>query len=149
MTRVAVVLLLAGSVTSAAPVPKALKPKTPLLEGRWEAVVLRSSGNDFTKSTPWVWDISGETVTRHMKNGDGTLRLDGTATLTRPDPERPADMDYTLPGGNGGSLFRAVVEVVGDELVINFAELNQARPPDMTELKSGYLYKFKRVEDKK
>jgi uncharacterized protein (TIGR03067 family) len=148
MTRVAVALLLAGSAV-AAPVPKALKPKAPPLEGRWEAVVLRSSGNDFTKSTPWVWEISGETVTRHVKNGDGTLRLDGTATLTRPDPDRPADMDYTLPSGNGpGSLFRAVVEVSGDELVINFAELNQARPPDMTELRSGYYYKFKRIEDK-
>lgn len=149
MSRVAVVTLLAAAVVAAAPVPKALKPKVPLLDGRWEAVVLRSSGSDFTKSTPWVWDIKGETVTRHMKNGDGTLRLDGTATLTRPDPDRPADMDYTLPGGNGGSLFRAVVEVVGDELVINFAELNQPRPHDMTELKSGYYYKFKRVEEKK
>lgn len=147
MLRATAILLLATTAV-AAPVPKAVKAKVRSVDGTWEAVLLHSSGADFTKSTPWVWEISGETVTRHLRQPDGTLRLDGTATLTRPDPTRPDEMDYTLPNGDSGSLFRAVVEVNGDELTINFAELNQTRPPDMTELKSGYLYRFKRVTDK-
>jgi hypothetical protein len=144
MLRTTAVLVLAATAV-AAPVPKALK-KQPTLDGRWEAVALRSSGSDFLKNTPWVWDFDGEKVTRHLKQGDGSLRADGPATLTRPDESRPDEVDYILPSGNSSVLFRARIEVTADELVINFAEANATRPPDMTELKQGYYYKFKRVE---
>jgi hypothetical protein len=95
-----------------------------------------------------VWDFDGEKVTRHYKQGDGTLRTDGPATLTRPDAGKPDEVDYSLPSGNSSVLFRARIQISGDELVINFAEANADRPPDMTELKQGYYYKFKRVEMK-
>ncbi len=144
MLRLGIVLLTAGAAL-AAPVPKAIK-KAPVLDGRWEAITLRASGNDFTRADPWVWDIDGDTVTRHAKQKDGSLLLDGPATLTRPDAKQPDEVDYLLPSGNQHTLFRARIEVSGNELVINFANVNDPRPLDMTELKSGYFYRFKRVD---
>jgi uncharacterized protein (TIGR03067 family) len=147
MLRLGIVVLLSAGAALAAPVPKALK-KAPALDGRWEAVALRASGNAFTRTDPWVWDIDGETVTRHAKQKDGSLLADGPATLTRPDARQPDEVDYLLPSGQQSTLFRARIEVSGDELVINFANVNATRPPDMTELKDGYHYRFKRVEKK-
>ena len=144
MLRLGIVLLAAGTAL-AAPVPKALK-KAPVLDGRWEAVTLRASGNDFNRAEPWVWDFDGDTIARHYRQKDGTLRPDGSASLTRPDAKQPNEVDYLLPSGNQPTLFRARIEVSGDELVINFANVNDPRPPDMTELKNGYHYRFKRVE---
>lgn len=144
MLRFGIVLLTAAACV-AAPVPKSLK-RSPTLNGRWESVELRSSGNVFARDTTWVWDIDGETVTRHNKQRDGSLLPDGPAALTRPDAGRLDEVDYTLSPGNQPSLFRARVEVTRDELVINFANVNDPRPPDMAELPNGYLYRFKRVE---
>ena len=143
MLRLGIALLAAVSV--AAPVPKALK-KSATLDGRWEATTLRASGNAFNRSDPWVWDIDGDAVTRHLRQKDGSLLGDGTATLVRPDAMQPFEVDYLVPSGKESVLFRARVEVSGDELVINFANVNDPRPPDMTELKNGYFYRFKRVE---
>jgi hypothetical protein len=147
MLRAFVAVLLTAAVGVAAPVPKALK-KAATLDGRWEAVALRSSGNDFTRSSPWVWDFDGDKITRHYKQPDGSLQPDGPATLDRPDAKQPNEVDYLLPSGKESILFRARIEVTEDELVINFANVNEPRPPDMTELKSGYHYRFKRVEKK-
>lgn len=144
MRRLGLVLLIAGIVV-AAPVPKALK-KSVTLDGRWEAVALRSSGNAFDRADPWVWDFDGDKISRHYRQKDGSLLSDGPATLARPDDKRPDEVDYLLPSGKESVLFRARIEVTGDELVINFAQVNEPRPPDMTELKSGYHYRFKRVE---
>jgi len=144
----AVGLLIAAGVCVAAPVPKSLK-KAPPLDGRWEAITLRSSGSSFlNQSNLWVWDFDGEKITRHYRQPDGTMRQDGTATLTRPNATQPQEVDYSLPSGNSSVLFRARIEIEGDELTINFANSNDARPPDMTELKNGYYYRFKRVEKK-
>jgi hypothetical protein len=140
MFRASVAVVLSAAVGIAAPVPKALRKSAPL-DGRWEAVALRSSGNDFTRSSPWVWDFDGDKVTRHYKQPDGSLQPDGPATLVRPN-----EVDYLLPSGKESILFRARIEVTADELVINFAQMNDPRPPDMTELKKGYHYRFKRVE---
>ena len=146
MLRVCVLLVCASAVF-AAPVPKGIKAKL-TVDGKWEAVLLKSSGNDFTKSSPWLWEISGETVTRYRPQADGSVLPDGTATFTRPDPTHPDEVDYTLPNGGGaGTLFRARVEIQDGELVINFANVNADRPPDMTELKDGYYYRFKRVKE--
>lgn len=145
MFRIGVALLLTAAAGVAAPVPKALK-KAATLDGRWEAVALRSSGNDFTRSSPWVWDFDGDNVSRHYKQPDGSLQPDGPATLVRPDAALPNEVDYLLPSGKDSILFRARVEVTGDELVINFANVNDPRPPDMTELKNGYHYRFKRLK---
>jgi hypothetical protein len=140
--------LVFAAVATAAPVPKALK-KAPTLNGAWEATTLRSSGNDFLNANNlWVWEFEGENVTRRYRQKDGTLRPDGPATITRPDAAKPSEIDYHLPSGNQTVLFRARIEVTADELVINFAETNDPRPPDMTELKRGYFYRFKRVEAK-
>lgn len=144
MLRLGIALLAAGTAL-AAPVPKALK-KPVTLDGRWEAITLRASGNDFTRSSPWVWEFDGDTITRHYKQPDGSLLADGPATLARPDAKQPAEVDYLLPSGQESILFRARIEVTGDELIINFANVNDPRPPDMTELKNGYYYRFKRVE---
>ncbi len=148
MLRTCVVALLAtAAVGVAAPVPKALK-KPVTLNGRWEAVALRASGNAFDRGSPWVWDFDGDAVTRYAKQPDGSLQPDGPATLARPDAKQPNEVDYLLPSGKESILFRARIEVTGDELVINFAQVNDPRPPDMTELKNGYHYRFKRVEAK-
>lgn len=148
MLRPLIAVLLASAVAVAAPVPKSLK-KAPALDGRWEATILRSSGGNFlNQSNLWVWDFDGEKVTRHYKQPDGTMRQDGTATLTRPDASSPQEVDYNLPSGNSSTLFRARIEIDGDELTINFAEANETRPPDMTEMTRGYYYRFKRVEKK-
>lgn len=148
MLRALAALALTASAALAAPVPKSVKAKGPAVDGRWEAVLLKSSGNDFTKSRPWVWVIEGEAVTRYHPQADGTLQLDGPATLARPEDARPDEFDYHLPSGGQSVLFRARVEVKGDELVINFAEVNDPRPADMTELTRGYFYRFKRVKEK-
>lgn len=148
MTRAVALLLFAAAGLAAAPVPKALK-KEPTLNGVWEATTLRSSGSDFlNQNNLWVWEFDGESVTRRYRQKDGTLRPDGPATITRPDAAKPSEVDYHLPSGNQSMLFRARIEVTADELVINFAEANDPRPPDMTELKRGYFYRFKRVEAK-
>lgn len=148
MTRAVALLLLAAAGLPAAPVPKALK-KEPTLNGVWEATTLRSSGSDFlNQNNLWVWEFDGESVSRRYRQKDGTLRPDGQATITRPDAAKPSEVDYHLPSGNQSMLFRARIEVTADELVINFAEANDPRPPDMTELKRGYFYRFKRVEAK-
>jgi hypothetical protein len=145
MTRAWLAVLVFAAGVSAAPVPKALK-KEPTLNGIWEATTLRSSGSDFLNANNlWVWEFDGENVTRKYRLRDGTIRPDGTATIARPDPANPSEIDYHLPSGNQTVLFRARVEVTADELVINFAQTNDPRPPDMTELKSGYFYRFKRV----
>lgn len=148
MTRGVVLLLVVAGTALAAPVPKALK-KAPTLNGVWEATTLRSSGNDFLNANNlWVWEFDGENVTRRYRQKDGTFRPDGPATIARPDPAKPSEIDYHLPSGNQTVMFRARIEVTADELVINFAETNDPRPPDMTELKRGYFYRFKRVEAK-
>jgi hypothetical protein len=143
MIRAFVVLLLAGGVVAAAPVPKSLK-RQPTLDGRWEAVLMHSGQRDILAGNTTVWDISGEKLTRSFKQPDGTLRSNLTLTVTIPDTSKPDEIDYG--SGPNETLFRARIKLTADELTIRFADQNAPRPPDMTEGNDGYYYRFKRVE---
>jgi hypothetical protein len=143
MTRGLIVLLLAGGVAVAAPVPKALK-RQPTLDGRWEAVLMHSGQQDILAGNTTVWDISGEKLTRSFKQPDGTLRSNLTLTITFPDKSKPDELDYG--SGPNEVLFRARITLTADELTIRFADQNAPRPADMTEGTDGYYYQFKRVE---
>jgi hypothetical protein len=143
MTRLALVLLVASAAV-AAPVPKSLKAKPPVLEGRWQPVVMNSGGRSILSANEDLWDVRGGTISRLQKQPDGTFRPTSTVTITIPDPTRPDEMDYESGGKN--SVFRALIQVTADELTIRFGDLNAPRPADMTEGKDGYLYK--RVTEK-
>jgi hypothetical protein len=141
-------LLLCAGVAVPAPVPKSLK-KQVTLDGRWKAVSLTHAGSDTSGSTPAVWDVRGDTITRYYAHPDGTLGAEGlTITLTTPDPAKPDEIDYTQTVGQQKTMWRTRVRVTADELVIRFAEVGAARPDDVSSDKDSWLYRFKRVEEK-
>jgi uncharacterized protein (TIGR03067 family) len=147
MVRPLVLLLLASAVV-AAPVPKSLK-KPATLDGRWKVAAMTLSGRDVSANSPTVWDIREGVITRHFTNPDGSLRAEGlTITITAPDPTKPDEVDYVHEDGQQKFKWRARLRLTGDELVIRFTGSDAALPDDVTDDKDGYLYRFKRVEEK-
>jgi hypothetical protein len=149
MPRALVVLLAAAvSAAVAAPVPKSLK-KPLTLEGRWEAVTMTQGGIDVSRSNPNVWDIREDSLTRYYREPDGSLRADlATVTITWPDPSRRDEIDYTVNYTASTALFRARIKLTADEVVVRFAEMDAARPAELTDGKDGWYYVFRRVREK-
>lgn len=150
MLRSLVLLQVVTVPLAAAPVPKSIKPKASGLDGRWEIVELWSGMAEVSKLNPWVWDITGESLTILIKEG-GTLKEHDPSTKTtliRPEKGGADDIDYIRDEGGVPKLFPGTVVVNGDELVICFNGPNNPRPAERKPFQSGWYYKFKRIADK-
>jgi hypothetical protein len=151
MLRAIVVLLLVAGVTAlAAPVPKTLKAKTFDLTGKW--VTAERVNNGQVVTDPWVWQISGETLTPCYLNPDDTLRptYPSTAVMTfsRPDPAKPDEFDYQFNDAGSRYHYRGRVAWEGDEWVFCFGQPGADRPAEVKAGKDVTYYRFKRLADK-
>ena len=151
MPRSAIALLLSAPLLLAAPVPKEIRAKAAPLDGTWEIVELRSGLADVTNLNPWVWVIDGEKLTIFNREKDGTLQLNDprmTTTLVRPTGGGPEDVDYVRDDGKNPLLFKGLVAVDGNELVICFSDPNNPRPAERKSGQTVSYYRFKRIKDK-
>lgn len=148
MFRSLVGSLFVVGVAVAAPVPKA-KTKEPSLDGRWITTERSHSGGAIT--TPWVWVIEGEKFTAHSAKdgGVGNPNFPGaTTTLTRPDPIKADEYDYTYTAPNTTLVYRGRVKWDGEEWLFAFGPANGDRPAEVKAGDGVYFHRFKRIADK-
>jgi uncharacterized protein (TIGR03067 family) len=144
---VAVVL---PAVAAAAPVPKGLKAKS--LDGTWEVVEQHSRGNKVTSRVQVRWTIDEEklTVDRYQKGQAVILKQTRplTYTLTKPDPARSADVDYTISYSDGRTpvTYHGRLEVEGDTLRFCYEPRNNGeRPAECKPTETNVYFEFRRV----
>jgi hypothetical protein len=149
MFRVAAAIgLLAGGLSVAAPVPKALK-KTESLDGRWVTTERMVGRTDMT-NTPWGWEIEGEKLTT-FDVANGNLTPSGTTgiTLFAPDPKKPNELDFLHVSGTSKYLWRGLMTWDGGGFVICFGDEGKERPTEVKNSPAVYsYYRFKRVSEK-
>lgn len=134
----------------AAPVPKAIKQKSPALDGRWQIVEMNSYQQDLTAQNPWVWDIDGETVTTRVRDKEGGLSLHDprtAVTLVRPTGGGADEVDHIRDDGTP-MRFPGRLKVDGDELVLCFVNPDGTCPDELKPGRAVYYYRFKRVNPK-
>lgn len=146
LARVTFVLMLLAISVVAAPVPKALKPKRPSVEGSWQLVELNLNGQDYTKLNLQEWLITNGAVTMIRLDGGrrtvvkdcGPFRLTATGNAE--------EVDWVSDEHDPPTSSPAIVRVSDDELLLVIARPNAPRP---TEFKSGAqvsLYRFERLQ---
>jgi len=150
MFRLAVVLgLLAGGLSVAAPVPKAVVKKD-TIEGRWITTERMVGRADMTKS-PWVWEIKGEALTTFDVSADQRFTPSGITgiTLFPPDPKKPFELDFLHVSGTSKYLWRGLMTWDNGDFVICFGDEGKERPTEVKNSPAVYsFYRFKRVDDK-
>lgn len=147
MTRplaVAAVIAFAG-LTTAAPVPKAIKPPPPpALDGEW---VLEREDRDGQLGVPPSsrynrWRVAGGSL---VLVADPSPQRDPLyrATLTsEPADAGPRPFEYV---GENGYHRRGVCELTADTLRVAFGKTPTEPPAAVTSEGGGYLYTFKRA----
>lgn len=142
------VAVLTSLVSVAAPVPKSLRPRVPILDGTWEVVEQYSSGRRVNSSTKTTWVIDGESL-QIVRNGKPVV----TTTkyyLVKPDEDGPNALDYQYVYSNGTRTrtYPGVVAVEGDTLKFGYSTRG-TRPDECVPEQATTMYVFKRVDGSK
>lgn len=151
MLRSLFVLLVAAAALVAAPVPKSLKAKASL-NGRWELVEQNHLGKDEPNFPKWMWVIDGEQLTFRRPDGGGVYQPSEThlkASLVPATGGQTGAMDYLTESGGSTTVYRALIELDGDQLIVCFENRGNAERP--TQAKPGpriLHFRFKRTADK-
>lgn len=146
--RVLVLAVIAATAAVAAPVPKA-KPKEPSLDGKW--ITTERSHNRGEIRSQWVWVIDGEKFTAHTAKDGGVGNPnfpDATTTLTRPDPSKADEYDYTYRSNATTLVYRGRIKWDGEEWLFAFGTANGDRPAEVKAGDNVYFHRFKRIADK-
>ena len=152
MLRSIGVLAVLAVPLAAAPVPKALKAKV-TLDGRWELVEQNYRGQDQPNFAKWMWVIDGEKLSYCRPDGGGVYVPSDTttqATLTRPHGGKADEVDYATNTGKNGIVYKCVIALSGDELVVCFGSMGQqsVRPSEPKAGPDLHYFRFKRATDK-
>lgn len=151
MLRSLFVLLVAAVSLVAAPVPKALKAK-PTLNGRWELVEQNHDGKDQPNFAKWMWVIDGEQLSFRRPDRGGVYQPSEThiqAALVPATGGHTGEVDYHSGSGGHTTVYRALIELDGDELIVCFENRGNAERP--TQAKPGprvLHFRFKRTAEK-
>jgi hypothetical protein len=100
-----------------------------------------------------MWVIDGEALTYRRPDRGGEYVPSETttrATLTRPEGGSPDAVDYQYTSGQTTTVYKSVIALDGDELVICFGS-GQAKDVRPSEAKPGpdrQYFRFKRATDK-
>ncbi len=143
-------LLLAGGVV-AAPVPKALKAKTPTVDGKWLLVGQNWDGKEYPTFNKWMWEIEGERLTYHRPDRDGVYRPSGAepaATITPSSAGKAGDYDRGMPNGKINPM---LIVIERDEMTVchaSEAAQTPVRPVEPKPAAQVNVLRFKRVEEK-
>lgn len=152
MTRhLLLVIALTSPVTAAAaPVPKGLKAKS--LDGTWEVVEQHSRGNKVKPSYTTRWTIDGEKliIERVAVAGANVAQPVNPPnyTLVKPDPAKPAEVNYTITYGDGGRVrsYAGRMEVDGDTMRFCYEpRADGGRPAGCKPTETNVYYEFRRV----
>jgi uncharacterized protein (TIGR03067 family) len=125
-------LLIAGSLTLTAPVPKKLNsypPDPERMQGAWEIVVNETNGRPKVESQVTVWTFTGEKMHSTSGNTNWVIKLDPT--------QSPKHIDI--------GDYRGVYEFDGDKLTIVYA--SGERPTEVKSANRNHMSVLTRVKD--
>ncbi|MCU0704311.1 MAG: TIGR03067 domain-containing protein [Fimbriiglobus sp.] len=155
MYRLAILVVLVGSLAVAAPVPKDLRKKPANLNGVWEVVEYHVNGNksNSTISTKWVIDGESLTIERVAKGGAVIGKAANVSYfLVKPEGGPANALDYTYVYTNNAIPSRAmpgVYELDADTLKFCWTNTpNGERPGECKPAQGNLMYVFKRVDSK-
>jgi uncharacterized protein (TIGR03067 family) len=138
------------AVAVAAPVPKTLKNAGP--NGTWEVVEQHSRGNKVKPSYTTRWTIDGDKLSIERVAQAGAIVRQPvnppTYSLVKPDPAKPAEVDYTITYENGARTrtYPGRLEVEGDTMRFCYEPQNSGtRPAECKPTETNVYYEFRRV----
>lgn len=148
VSRTLLALLLAGSISDGAPVPKEFRAKPPTLDGRWRIVEWIACGLDLSNQLPMEWEVRGATLSMFERSEKGTFDIPmivGDPALSRPGGGGADEIDFVTDTGDIRRLMKGRVAWVGGELLLAFGEVGEERPAEVKAGPAVYFYRLKRV----
>ena len=148
-------LAFGASLVLAAPIPKSLKKKTALLEGRWLLAATNYNGQALNRgNSTQIWAITGEELV--IEDSANGIRRNNGVNYKMAKVEGDGDncVDWTIEYTNGRNnnyayCGRVRFEEDGFDFVFSAISHGGARPETVEAGPNRYLYTFKRATAEK